>query len=80
MFQEQRKRSGIHEATMLSDSGKPLPEDVMKLLSSGLDFEKKLIQLCSEAETTLSCTPFEKELRYMYSQCWWKIYYILSYI
>ncbi|CAK8544655.1 unnamed protein product [Lathyrus sativus] len=63
IWEEQRKRTGIHEATMLTDPGKPLPEDVMKLLSSGLDFEKKLIQLCSEAETTLFCTPLEKELR-----------------
>lgn len=71
MFQEQRKRSGVHEATntMPSDPGKPLPEDVMKLLSSGLDSEKKLIQLCSEAETTLFCTPLEKELRFMYNHC-----------
>jgi DNA polymerase zeta len=69
MFQEQRKRTGIHEATMTSDPGKPLPEDVMKLLSSGLDFQNKLIQLCSEAETTLFCTPLEKELRFLYSHC-----------
>ncbi|MCI36858.1 DNA polymerase zeta catalytic subunit-like, partial [Trifolium medium] len=36
IWEEQRKRTGIHEATMTSDPGKPLPEDVMKLLSSGL--------------------------------------------
>ncbi|XP_058738566.1 DNA polymerase zeta catalytic subunit isoform X2 [Vicia villosa] len=63
IWEEQRKRTGVHEATVPSDPGKPLPEDVMKLLSSGLDSEKKLIQLCSEAETTLFCTPLEKELR-----------------
>lgn len=69
MFQEQRKRSGVHEATVPSDPGKPLPEDVMRLLSAGLDSEKKLNELCSEAETTLFCTPYEKELRFMYSHC-----------
>ncbi|GAU11518.1 hypothetical protein TSUD_345080 [Trifolium subterraneum] len=63
IWEEQRKRTGIHEATMTSDPGKPLPEDVMKLLWSGLDFENKLVQNCSEAETTLFCTPLEKELR-----------------
>ncbi|CAI8615458.1 unnamed protein product [Vicia faba] len=63
IWEEQRKRTGVHEATMPSDPGKPLPEDVMKLLSSGLDSEKKLLQLRSEAETTLFCTPLEKELR-----------------
>lgn len=54
---------------MPSDPGKPLPEDVMRLLSAGLDSEKKLNELCSEAEATLFCTPYEKELRFMYSHC-----------
>nr|XP_012569554.1 DNA polymerase zeta catalytic subunit [Cicer arietinum] len=63
IWEEQRKRTGIHEATMPSDPGKPLSEDVMKLLSAGLDFKKKLIEFCTEAETTLFCTPFEKEPR-----------------
>lgn len=66
MFQEQQKRNGVHEATMPSDPGKPLPEDVMKLLSVGLDFEKKFIELCSEAETSLFCTFSAKELRFVY--------------
>ncbi|KAK7337781.1 hypothetical protein VNO77_18368 [Canavalia gladiata] len=63
IWEEQQKRTGIHEVTMPSGPGKPLPEDVMKLLSVGLDFEKKLIELCSEVETSLFCTPVEKELR-----------------
>ncbi|KAJ1380912.1 Ribonuclease H-like superfamily [Sesbania bispinosa] len=63
IWEEQQKRAGIREATMPSDPGKPLPEDVMKLLSVGLDFEKKLIELCSEAETSLLCTPSEREFR-----------------
>ncbi|XP_068495573.1 DNA polymerase zeta catalytic subunit isoform X2 [Phaseolus vulgaris] len=61
IWEEQQKRTGIHEATMPSDPGKPLPEDVMKLFSVGLDFEKKFIELCSEAETSLFCTPPGKE-------------------
>ncbi|KAH1071525.1 hypothetical protein GYH30_008183 [Glycine max] len=63
IWEEQQKRNGVHEATMPSDPGKPLPEDVMKLLSVGLDFEKKFIELCSEAETSLFCTFSAKELR-----------------
>lgn len=50
---------------MPSDPGKPLPEDVMKLFSVGLDFEKKFIELCSEAETSLFCTPPGKEWRFV---------------
>ncbi|CAJ1960854.1 unnamed protein product [Sphenostylis stenocarpa] len=63
IWEEQQKRTGIHEATMLSEPGKPLPEDVMKLFSVGLDFEKKIIELCSEAETSLFCTPSGQERR-----------------
>ncbi|XP_017436160.1 DNA polymerase zeta catalytic subunit isoform X6 [Vigna angularis] len=62
IWEEQQKRTGIHEATMPSGPGKPLPEDVMKLFSVGLDFEKKFIELCSEVGT-LFCTPSGKELR-----------------
>lgn len=49
---------------MPSDPGKPLPEDVMKLFSGSLDFEKKFIELCSEVGT-LFCTPSGKELRFV---------------
>ncbi|KAK7258870.1 hypothetical protein RIF29_24458 [Crotalaria pallida] len=63
IWEEQQKRSGIHEGAMPPDPGKPLPEDVMKLISAGLDFEQKLLQLCSEAETSSSLTPSQKELR-----------------
>jgi len=48
---------------MPSDPGKPLPEDVMKLFSVGLDFEEKFIELCSEAGTSLFCTPSGKDWR-----------------
>ncbi|KAK7397203.1 hypothetical protein VNO78_18370 [Psophocarpus tetragonolobus] len=60
IWEEQHKQTGIHEATMLSDPGKPLPEDVMKLFSVGLDIEKKYNELCSEVETSLFCTPGKK--------------------
>ncbi|KAE9593684.1 hypothetical protein Lal_00036393 [Lupinus albus] len=63
IWEEQQKRSGIHEATMPPDPGKPLPEDVMKLLHGSLDFEQKFLELCSEAETSLSLTPSQKDLR-----------------
>nr|KYP71224.1 DNA polymerase zeta catalytic subunit [Cajanus cajan] len=45
IWEEQQKRTGIQETTMPSDPCKPLPQDVMKLFSVGLDFEKKIIEL-----------------------------------
>ncbi|XP_057720677.1 DNA polymerase zeta catalytic subunit isoform X1 [Arachis stenosperma] len=63
IWEEQQKRTGVNEATMPPDPGKPLPEDVMKLLSAGIDFEKRLIELCNIAGTTVSLTPSQKELR-----------------
>nr|KYP61756.1 hypothetical protein KK1_016266 [Cajanus cajan]KYP61758.1 hypothetical protein KK1_016268 [Cajanus cajan] len=65
--EEQQKRTGIQETTMRSDHCKPLPEDVTELFSVGLDFEKKIIELCSEAEASLFCTPPGKELRFVCS-------------
>ncbi|MED6120140.1 hypothetical protein PIB30_018351, partial [Stylosanthes scabra] len=59
IWEEQQKRTGINEASMPPDPGKPLPEDVMKLLSAGLYFEKRLLELCNEAGTTVSSTPSE---------------------
>jgi len=50
---------------MPSDPGKPLPEDVMKLFSVGLDFEKKFMELCTEVGTSLFCTPSGKESRFV---------------
>ncbi|RYR52485.1 hypothetical protein Ahy_A06g027394 isoform A [Arachis hypogaea] len=63
IWEEQQKRTGVNEATMPPDPGKPLPEDVMKLLSAGIDFEKRLIELCNIAGTTVTLTPSQKELR-----------------
>ncbi|KAK7284351.1 hypothetical protein RJT34_19096 [Clitoria ternatea] len=63
IWEEQHKQTGIHVSTMISDPDKPLPEDVMKLLSVGLDFKKKLVELCGEAEISSFCTASEKELR-----------------
>ncbi|KAL2345686.1 hypothetical protein Fmac_006971 [Flemingia macrophylla] len=63
IWEEQQKRTGIQDTTTPYDPSKPLPEDVMKLFSVGLDFAKKIIELCSEAETSSFCTPSGKELR-----------------
>lgn len=45
----------------LPDRGKPGPRDVLKVLSHGLGLENKLMELCVEAENTL--TPSYHNLR-----------------
>ncbi|KAI8542209.1 hypothetical protein RHMOL_Rhmol08G0120300 [Rhododendron molle] len=45
LLREEYERTGMHDATLLFDPGKPLPEDVLKTLSHGLEFENKLIHL-----------------------------------
>ncbi|KAI6684892.1 hypothetical protein NL676_030805 [Syzygium grande] len=47
IWEEEFERSGMHEAALPPDPGKPPPEDVLKELSHGLDLEDKLLELCS---------------------------------
>ena len=54
---------GMHEVIMPPDLGKPPPQDVLKTLSLGLESENKLIELCGEAENTLTLTLFEKNVK-----------------
>ncbi|XP_054790438.1 DNA polymerase zeta catalytic subunit isoform X2 [Prosopis cineraria] len=54
IWKEQQERTGIYEDTITRDTGKPLPEVVMRSLSGGLDFEKKFVEMCCEAETCAS--------------------------
>ncbi|XP_059648523.1 DNA polymerase zeta catalytic subunit isoform X2 [Cornus florida] len=58
---EEYEGSGIHEAAIHYDPGKPHPQDVLKTFSHGLEFVNKLTELCSEAENSSSCNPFEKD-------------------
>ncbi|KAG5541466.1 hypothetical protein RHGRI_021327 [Rhododendron griersonianum] len=62
-MEEEYERTGMHDAALLSDPGKPLPEDVLKTLSHRLEFENKLMELCNESKNDLSCTPFENDAR-----------------
>ncbi|KAI8527302.1 hypothetical protein RHMOL_Rhmol12G0065400 [Rhododendron molle] len=63
IWEEEYERTGMHDAVFLSDPVKPLPEDVLRTLSHGLEFENKLMELCNESKNDLSCTPFEKDGR-----------------
>ncbi|CBI36804.3 unnamed protein product, partial [Vitis vinifera] len=50
IWEEEFERTGMHEVAMPPDPGKPLPEDVLRSLSHGLEFENKLGELCNQAE------------------------------
>ncbi|XP_048136376.1 DNA polymerase zeta catalytic subunit isoform X2 [Rhodamnia argentea] len=60
IWEEEFERSGMHEAALPPDPGKPRPEDVLKVLSRGLDLEYKLLDLCSGVVS--SSTP-ERSMR-----------------
>ncbi|KAL6964778.1 DNA-directed DNA polymerase [Sarracenia purpurea var. burkii] len=60
---EEYERTGKHDVASLSDPGKPLPGDVLRILSHGLEFGSKLVELCNEAENDSSCILLEKDVR-----------------
>ncbi|GAY60125.1 hypothetical protein CUMW_199630 [Citrus unshiu] len=53
-FQEEYERTGINEAVMAPDPGKPLPQDVLRTFSLGLEFENVLMEMCGEGQETVS--------------------------
>ena len=53
----------MHEVIIPPDLGIPPAQDILKTLSLGLKFENKLIELCGEAENTLTLTLFEKNVK-----------------
>ncbi|KAK8698089.1 hypothetical protein V6N13_114220 [Hibiscus sabdariffa] len=56
IWEEEYKRTGMHETVLLSDPDKPLPDDVLKALSHGLGFDDKLMELCCKVEEHLPHT------------------------
>ena len=57
----------MRDVAMPSDPKKPLPDDVLRTLSLGLEFENKLIELCGEIENTLALNPLEKNVKLLQS-------------
>ena len=53
----------MRDVAMPSDPSKPLPNDVLRTLSLGLEFESKLIELCGATENTLALNPLEKNVK-----------------
>uniref|UniRef100_A0A2N9I9H5 Leucine-rich repeat-containing N-terminal plant-type domain-containing protein n=1 Tax=Fagus sylvatica TaxID=28930 RepID=A0A2N9I9H5_FAGSY len=66
-FQEEYDRIGMCDGAMPSYPSKPLPDDVLRTLSLGLEFENKLIELCGETENTLALNPLEKNVKLLQS-------------
>ncbi|KAL9450477.1 hypothetical protein AB3S75_012252 [Citrus x aurantiifolia] len=54
IWEEEYERTGINEAVMAPDPGKPLPQDVLRTLSLGLEFENVLMEMCGEGQETVS--------------------------
>ncbi|CAA0816819.1 DNA polymerase zeta catalytic subunit [Striga hermonthica] len=56
IWEEEYERNGVPEATPLASHGKPLPQDVLRNLSDGIEFEN-LVELRSEEENRPLLTP-----------------------
>ncbi|KAH9689284.1 DNA polymerase zeta catalytic subunit [Citrus sinensis] len=54
IWEEEYERTGINEAVMAPDPGKPRPQDVLRTLSLGLEFENVLMEMCGEGQETVS--------------------------
>ncbi|XAR52606.1 DNA-directed DNA polymerase [Bertholletia excelsa] len=67
IWEEEYQRSGMNEVALLSDPGKPPPEDVLRTLTCGLGFETVLMELYNKAENDSPCIPFEKNVSYVES-------------
>uniref|UniRef100_A0A2N9FAW5 DNA polymerase n=1 Tax=Fagus sylvatica TaxID=28930 RepID=A0A2N9FAW5_FAGSY len=67
IWEEEYERTGMRDVAMPSDPSKPLPDDVLRTLSLGLEFENKLIELCGETENTLALNPLEKNVKLLQS-------------
>ncbi|CAN0914193.1 DNA polymerase zeta catalytic subunit [Linum grandiflorum] len=50
IWEEEYERTGMQEAAMPPDPGKPLPQDVLNALSHSLELNKKLVKLACKAE------------------------------
>ncbi|KAK0600215.1 hypothetical protein LWI29_012749 [Acer saccharum] len=61
IWEEEYERTGMREAAVPPDPGKPLPLDVLKILSLGIKFENLLAELCHEGEETISS--FENDVK-----------------
>ncbi|KAJ4968098.1 hypothetical protein NE237_014799 [Protea cynaroides] len=50
IWEEELERTGMCQTSMSPDPSKPLPQNVLRTLSNGLEFENTLLDLCEKAE------------------------------
>ncbi|KAK6915579.1 DNA-directed DNA polymerase, family B, multifunctional domain [Dillenia turbinata] len=62
IWEEEYERTGIHETFIRPDPGKPLPGDVLKTLSDGLEYEKLYMEMCSTAVELCAVEPGRESL------------------
>ncbi|XP_077217687.1 recovery protein 3 isoform X2 [Tasmannia lanceolata] len=69
IWEEESDRTGMHEMVKSPDPSKPLPENVLKTFSDGLEFEAALLALCMEAQKSLSSkvSPPEEDKKFVQS-------------
>ncbi|KAH9622617.1 hypothetical protein KSS87_013140 [Heliosperma pusillum] len=53
IWEEEFERSGVHHADILADPGKPPPQDVLRTLSNGFEYQDKLRELFDKAGSAL---------------------------
>ncbi|XP_047315790.1 DNA polymerase zeta catalytic subunit isoform X1 [Impatiens glandulifera] len=67
IWEEEYERTGIQEEALPPDPGKPHPEDVLRVFSHGLEFEQKVLELCSKKEKSPSALSLEVDVKYQQS-------------
>ncbi|XP_010674733.1 DNA polymerase zeta catalytic subunit isoform X5 [Beta vulgaris subsp. vulgaris] len=56
IWEEEFERSGVHEAEILADPGRPSPQDVLRTMSNGVEHVDNLKGLYSKEESSLFAT------------------------
>ncbi|KAL4028957.1 hypothetical protein IC575_012175 [Cucumis melo] len=64
---EEYRRTGVQEAPLPPDPGKPLAKEVLETFSPGMDYEKKLTELYERPKSPSVLTPLEKDERLVQS-------------
>ncbi|XP_038890095.1 DNA polymerase zeta catalytic subunit isoform X2 [Benincasa hispida] len=67
IWEEEYRRTGLQEAPVPPDPGKPLPKEVLEAFSLGVDYEKKLTELYERPKSPSVLTPLEEDERLVQS-------------
>ncbi|XP_043708383.1 DNA polymerase zeta catalytic subunit isoform X3 [Telopea speciosissima] len=67
IWEEEFERTGICQTSMSPDPSKPLPENVLRSLSHGLEFESTLLDLCEKAKNLCQNILLEESEKFVQS-------------